>query len=157
MGLEILIEENAVAVLARTALEGKRDEIAEAAFRHGVLTREEAVIGSEPDIRVSLHRLGQQKRSEAAREGGGHRLGEDDPDMPAIARTRPFQGTAGTSFDRQASRKALASRRQLVSVEIGGDKSAAVVRQHGIDADRVAPTQMPVDRFVRHLPECLVE
>ena len=91
MGIETVVQEDAVAALPWAALQRQRNEIAEAAGRHGVLAREEPVVGLEPDIRVELHRLGDQMGAETAREGGGHRLGEEDPDMRAIARTRALE------------------------------------------------------------------
>ena len=66
--IELLVEEYAVAALPRAALQGKRDEVAESAFRYRVLAREESVVGVEAEIGVALHGLGQDMGAEAARE-----------------------------------------------------------------------------------------
>ena len=155
MGLESLVEKDAVAALPWTALQGQRDEIAEAARGYRVLAREEPVVRLEPDIRVALHRLGDQMGAETARESGGHRLGEEYPDMRAIARTRSLESRRHALRPAGFKESARVPSPVLL-VEIGGEKPAGIVRKHGIDADRVAAPQMPVDRFVRHLPERLV-
>ena len=155
MGIETVVQKDGVAALPWTALQGQRDEIAEAAGRHGVLAREEPVVGREPDIRVALHRLGDQMGAETACEGGGHRLGEENPDMPAVARTRAFESRRHI-LRATGVKKGARVPPPTRFVEVGGEKPAGVVRKHGIDADRVAAAQMLVDCLVRHLPERLV-
>ena len=88
---EALVEEHAVMSLARAALQGQRDEVAESVLGERVLARKESVVGFKTDVRVTLHRFGEQVRTEAAGEGRGHRLGEEDPDMPAVAGAGAFQ------------------------------------------------------------------
>ena len=155
MRLETIVEEETVAAFSRAALERQRDEIAKAAGRHGVLAREEPVVGLEPDIRVALHRLGDQMGAEAARDGGGHRLGEEDPDMPAIARTRSFEGRRHP-LRPAGFKESVRIPPPGLLVEVGGEKPTGIVGKHGIDADRVASAQMSVDRLVRHRRECLI-
>ncbi|MCY4377090.1 MAG: hypothetical protein OXC31_25310 [Spirochaetaceae bacterium] len=64
MRLEVVVQEHAVAGLARRVLQRQRDEVAEPAGRHGVLTGKQAVVGLESDVRVPFHRLGEEPGAE---------------------------------------------------------------------------------------------
>jgi hypothetical protein len=44
-GSKIFVEEQAIAQQARTMLQGQRSQVAEAARRHRVLARKEAIVG----------------------------------------------------------------------------------------------------------------
>ena len=154
MRRESVVEEQAVTPLARAALQGQRDEVSDPPVGQRVLARKEPVVGLEADVRVALHRLGQQMGAEAPGERRGHRLGEEHPDMAAIPRTRAFQ-RRGHALRPAGSKESARIRLPCLLVEIGGEKPAAAFRHHGIDADRVAAAQMSVDRLVSHRKEGL--
>ena len=154
-GFETLVEKEAVAAISRAVRKGQRDEVAEAAGWQGILAREKSVVGLEPNVGVALHGLGQEMGAETARKGGRHRLCEEGPDMPAIARTRPFQGRRNP-LRLAGGEKGLGIPPPCPLVEVGREKPAGVVGKHGIDADRVASSQVSVDHLVRHRQEGLI-
>ena len=78
------------AVEGRVLKGRETDEPVDQARRQAGARDVEPVVGLKPDIRIALHRLGDQMGAETARESGGHRLGEECPDMPAITRARSF-------------------------------------------------------------------
>jgi hypothetical protein len=61
-GIEVRVEEDRVPVVPRTSLEGKRDQVAEAASGHRVLVGEESVVGLHGELVPPGHRLGEQER-----------------------------------------------------------------------------------------------
>jgi hypothetical protein len=69
-GDKVVIDEDAVALVPRSLLQGQGDQIAEPSLRQRVLTREQAIIGVESDVGPLLHCLGKKVRSEAACQGG---------------------------------------------------------------------------------------
>ena len=75
--------------------------------------------------------------------------------MPAIARTRPFEGCR-YSLRPAGFQECGRIPPPGVSVEVGSEEPATVVAQHGIDAERMAPAQMPGDRLVRDRQESLI-
>ena len=85
MRLELVVDEHAVAALARPSLQRKRDEIAEAAARHRVLARKQSVVGLEADFWPAVHGSRQQHRCEAARLEGRDGVGKEKPDVAAAA------------------------------------------------------------------------
>src|SRR5882672_4668908 len=87
----VVVEEDAVAVIAAVFLQGQRDQIAESTVWQGVLIREEPVVRIETDVRPTLHRLGQDVRAELSRERGWHRLFEEQPHVAAPPRTRSLE------------------------------------------------------------------
>jgi hypothetical protein len=84
-GVTVLVQEDAVAVLAWTALQRQCDEIAETAVRERVLAGEQAVVGVQPDVGALLHRLGEQVRPEPPRQSGWQRIFEEQPDVTAAS------------------------------------------------------------------------
>lgn len=61
---EIVIEEDAVAILSGSALKWQGDQIAESARWHRVLARKEPIIRIEPKIGAAIHRCRDQERTE---------------------------------------------------------------------------------------------
>ena len=128
-----LIEKEAVAVLARFPLQRQGDQIAQSAFRERILAGEEAVIGVQADLRPALHGLRQQEGAHLARQRGRNWLGEEEPAVPAVARTRALQS------DRRLVGLACLQKRVGILqprrfVEVGGQEPTGFVGQHGIDA-----------------------
>src|SRR5262245_3917526 len=112
MRLELVIDENAVAVLARLPLQGQSDEIAEAAARHPVLAREQTVVGLEADFWPAVHSPRQQHRRETTCLEGWHRLGEKKPHMTAVAGPRALERRRHAELAaRRQERERIARRR----------------------------------------------
>ena len=148
-------------MLARPALQGQGDQIAEAAERHGVLARKEAIIGGEADFGAPLHRLRDHRRAELPGGPCGDRLGEEDPDMAAVAGSGPFEG-GGQRLSPGRCPATPGVVRPALLVEIGGKKPAGLVRQQRINAGdkiagaRIAAAQMLFDDVVRRRDEGLM-
>ena len=84
-GSKVLVHEHALAFAARLALQGQRDEVAEAAPGQRVLSGEEAVVGVEADLVAQRRRAREQGAPQAPRLCGRDRLREEDPDVRALA------------------------------------------------------------------------
>jgi hypothetical protein len=54
VGIEIVVEEQAVAPFTRLFLQGQRDQVAESALGQRVLVGKEAVVRIEPDVGASI-------------------------------------------------------------------------------------------------------
>src|SRR5262249_39459877 len=112
-----IVEEETVPRRARTMLQGKRDQVAETACRHTVLTREEPVVRRKADIRITLHRLSDEMRTEPTRDRGPNRKKTHTwPPCP----DRERSSTAGMPRAAHACRKAAES-----SVQVALSKSTA--------------------------------
>src|SRR5579872_3187667 len=98
MRAEILIEEDAVAIFPRPILQRERDQVAETAGRHRILTREEAAVRTEADIRVTIHSCRHEERAKPPCLGRWHGLGEEYPRMRTVARPGSFDGNWNTLF-----------------------------------------------------------
>ena len=125
--MEIIIEKDTVAILARPALEGQGDQIAEPARWHRVLAWKEPIIGIEADIGVTVHRRRDQKCTKASGIRRRYRLCEENPGVRAVSRLRSFDG------DRDAlCTRGVAERSDILYpgllVEIGSDEPASFVR-----------------------------
>ena len=77
MRLELVVDEHAVAGLARPSLQRQGDQVAETSARHRVLAREQPVVGLEADLRPAVHGSRQQHRREPACLEGGDGIGEE--------------------------------------------------------------------------------
>ena len=80
---EVVIEEDAVALLARSLLQRQGDQVPESSLRHRVLIRKETIVRIQADVRPALHRLGQDVRAQPARQRGRNGLLEEEPDVRA--------------------------------------------------------------------------
>ncbi len=135
---ELVVDEQAVAPLAGAPLQRQGDQVAEAAGRHGVLAREQPVVGGEPDLGPALHGRGEQRGAELARLARGDGPGEEDPDVPALARAGALEGgrdVPETTCFKVGERVA----RPVLAVEVGREEAAGLVRQQGIDAGHEVP------------------
>jgi hypothetical protein len=128
---EPVIDEDAVAVLARLLLQGKRDQIAEASPRKRVLVRKEAVVRIETDFGAAFHRLGQDVRTEPPRERGRDGLFEEEPHVTALAGARALDGGGKIQLTAR-----LRERRRILPpaslVEIRRQEEARLVEEHRI-------------------------
>src|SRR6202034_610138 len=73
-------------------LQRQRDEIAEASFRHRVLTWEETVVRIKAELVTPLHCLGENGCAKFSRQARGHRRIKENPDVAGPSRTRPVKG-----------------------------------------------------------------
>ena len=87
--------------------------------------------------------------TDTAGERGGHWFSEEDPHMPAVARSRPFE-CSRNRLGPTGSQEGLHVPSPRPPIEVGGEESAGVVHPDGIDADRVTAAQVRLDHFVRH-------
>ena len=158
----MLIDEGAVAVFARPVLKRQRDQIAEAAGRHRVLAREESVVRIKANIGTTIHRCGEEKRTEASGICRRNRLGEENPGVSPIAGARSFYGDTNAFCSRR-----ITERGDILHpgplVEIGGEEPTRLVWQHGIDAGIEIPRfarrlscEMPLEDIITDRDECLV-
>ena len=141
VGPEGIIEEDGVADLPRLPLEGKGDEVPEAAPGHRVLVREEPVVGLHPKPGAARHRLGEEEAADLPGDRGEHRFLEEEPRVRAVARARAFdRGGESDGAARLREREDVVGPGALV--EVDGEQVAALVAQEGIDADDVLPLQV---------------
>lgn len=158
MRLESVIDEDAVAGFARTTLQGQSDEVAEAAVGHGILIGEEAIIGLEAEVGGAFHGFGQDVRSQPAGQCCRDRLGEEDPDMAAVAGAGAFHRRRH-ALDPACLQEGGDVLTPGCLVEVGRQKPAGLVRKNGIDAHGEVlaigspATQMPGDHVVGHRQE----
>lgn len=96
-GLELIVEEHRVALLAGGVLERQRDEVAEAAPRQRILAWEEPVVGVHAQLVAPGHGLGDQVTAHPPRAHGRNRLREEEPDVGAVPRTRSLHGGRKTN------------------------------------------------------------
>src|SRR5215831_15403254 len=143
MRLELVVDEHAVAALARPSLQGERDEIAEAAAWHRVLARKQPVVGLEADLRPAVHGPRQQHRCEAACLVGRDGVGEEQPDVAAVAGARPLECGRNSELATLGQECESVARPALV-VEVDGEKAAGVVEQQRIDtSDEITAATVP--------------
>jgi hypothetical protein len=79
VGDQVIVDEQAVALLARSALQGKGDQAAESALGKSVLAWEEAIVAREPQLRTPFYGQGQQKRAQRTCGERQKRFGKEDP------------------------------------------------------------------------------
>ena len=153
MRLEPVVDEHAVAALARLLLQRHRDQIPESSLRQRVLIGKEPVVRVQSDVGSPLHRLGQQERAELARKCSRDGVCEEEPDMAATSRTGPLQRRRElqlTARLQERSRVLLPS----VLVEVNRKEEARLVLQHRVHAGHerlagvVVAGQVPADDVV---------
>ena len=158
----MLIDEDAVAVLARPVLKWQCDQITEAASWHRVLARKEPIIRIKANIGATIHRRGEEKRTKASGICRRNRLGEENPGVSTIARARSFYGDTNAFCPRRITERGDILHPGLL-VEIGGEEPACLVWQHGIDAGSEIPRfarrfscEMRAEDIITDRDECLV-
>jgi hypothetical protein len=150
---EVVIDEDAVRLVAGSLLQRQGDQVAESPLGQGVLIRKETVVGVQPDVRPMLHRFGEEVRPETTRQRGWDGVLEEQPHVSAAARSRSFEGGGKT----QASATLQEGRRVRLPtslVEVNSQEEAGFVEEHGVDArDKglirvVSARQMPANDVV---------
>ena len=131
------------------------DEVAETAARHGVLVREQPVVGGHAEPVSSRHRPGNQVAAHPAGRRGGHGRIEEEPGVRPVARARTFDrdGQSG-GLARAAERGDVLSPVPLV--EIHREKPARLVGEHGVDAGHVASPKVVQHHAVANREKRLV-
>ena len=81
----MLIHKQAVAVFLRLPLKRQGDQISKAAFRHGVLTGKQTVVGAKAQLMALRHSAGQEQAAQLACVCGGNRSFKEKPDMRAFS------------------------------------------------------------------------
>src|SRR5580692_11790984 len=103
--MKMFIDEGTVAVFARPVLKRQRNQIAEAADRHRVLAWEEPVVRIKTNIGTTIHRCGEEKRTEASGISRWNRLGEKNPGVSPIAGARSFYGDTNAFCPRRITER----------------------------------------------------
>jgi len=85
------VQEDGIARFAATSLQGKRDEVPEAALGKEVLTWKEPVVARQVDLCPSDHGFPQKNGSQPAGLRSSHGRGEEDPNVASGARSRSLQ------------------------------------------------------------------
>ena len=131
------------------------DEVAETAARHGVLVREQPIVGGHAEPVPPRHRPGNQVAAHPAGRRRGHGRIEEEPGVRPVARARTLDR------DGQSGGLACAAERGDVLspvplVEIHREKAARLVREHGVDAGHVASPKVVQDHAVANREKRLV-
>jgi hypothetical protein len=94
-----------------------------------------------------FHGLRQQSATHFAGEHGRDRRFEENPDMTAISRSRPFQirGNARALASREERQRILPP---CLLVEVRREKPTGFIKQERIDSYRLFPRQMLLNDFV---------
>src|SRR5208282_4947507 len=83
VGSQLVIYEDAVAVVPWSVLQRQRDQVAKPAGGHSVLAGKEPIVRFEAQIGAVFHRLGHQIGTELARLGCRYWFQKENPDMTA--------------------------------------------------------------------------
>ena len=130
---EIVVNEDAVPLVARPPLQGQGDQVPEASLWQCVLVREEPVVGVQPDFRPDFHRLREEVRPEPACERRRDGLLEEQPHVSATPGARALEGgdepQTSTASD-EGQRVGLPTG----LVEVGCQEATGLVHQERIDA-----------------------
>ena len=141
---ELVVHEQRVALLARAVLEWESNEVPEAAPGHGVLAREEPIVRCHAELMSPGHRLRDQMAAHLPREDRWDGGREEEPHVSSLAGAGALDGPGQTSAaaGRDERRHVLHPR---ALVEVGRQEPAALVVEHGVGADDVAPVEMVED------------
>ena len=153
--LELLVDEDAVSLLAGLVLERQRDQVAEAAPGHRVLVWEETVVGLHAELVAAAHRLGDEVAAHPSRDVRVYRRGEEEPRVCAVPRAGALDrdGYADGSAGFGKCGDVFLPR---ALVEIGSEKPAALILEERVDAHHVSALQVVDDDLVADRDEGLV-
>lgn len=90
VGVELFVNEDAIAFALSFPLEWQGYQVAESAFRNSRLSWEHAVVGIELDRFGAPHCFGDECASEVAGKLRAYRAVEEEPDMATVSRSRAF-------------------------------------------------------------------
>jgi len=145
--LEVRVEELSVVFGSRAFLQRQCDQVAEAALGHGVLIREETVVGIEAKLMTAFHRARQQQRPKLARNHSGHRPLKEDPYMPTFSGARSFQCRGHVAvMARLQERRSVFLPGLLVKVD--GKEPTGFIAKQRVDAESLLAREMIVDRLL---------
>src|SRR5260370_22265539 len=98
---------------ASGVLQRQSNQVTEATCGHVILAWKEPIIRLEPNVGAALHRLRDQMGAQLPGVGCGHRFGEKDPDMGAIAGAGTLKGCGNMLFS------ACCDKRQSITLPSG--------------------------------------
>ena len=104
IGIETPVNKHAVSCSASLSLQRQCHKIAESAFGHGVLVREQPVIGQERNLAVTVHGGIKYRIAHAPCLSRGDWRIKEYPHMCAIARARAFDIGRHIPFDTHADK-----------------------------------------------------
>lgn len=90
VGMELFVNEDAIAFALSFPLEWQGYQVAESAFRNSRLSWEHAVVDIELDRFGAPHCFGDEGASEVAGEFCAYGAVEEEPDMATVSRSRAF-------------------------------------------------------------------
>ena len=149
IGTEVLIHEDAVVLIPGRLLEGKGDQVSEAALRQGVLIGEKAVVRFEGQFMPSAHGTGQESRTELPRQACGKGIHKEEPGMRPVSGTGTLQGHGDAESVADFPERGAVPLPALL-VKINGQKVAQIVPAQGVEAgDNTSPQMRLDDLFVQ--------
>jgi hypothetical protein len=155
MGLESVVEELGVTDVASRTLERQGNQVPEPGARKNVLAGEQPVVGVDPERGTASHRGRQDHEPEPPCLRGRNRVGEEEPDMGAVARSG--------SLDRRVEAEGTTRNREglqigapRAAVEINRKQPATVIGKQRIDPDDLAPLKVREQLAVVESDERLV-
>ena len=140
VGSELLVEENAVARLARLLLKWQRNQIAEPASGQSVLVGKEPVIRIKPKFRPAFHGFCNQIGAEVPCYTRGDRFREEQPNVTARSRARALQRSR-KSQPLTSLVKCAGVLLPAIAIEIDSQEVAGLVRKHRVEANNEVTAQ----------------
>ena len=128
------VQEDGIARLTATSLQGKRDEVAKAALGKEVLARKESVVAPQVDLCPSDHSFTQKNGSQLAGLRSGHGRGEEDPSVASGARSRSLQRSRNAAHFGDCEECPCVETPTL-AVEVASQKPTGVVGEQRVDAE----------------------
>ena len=137
MRFEVFIEKHRVSEFARLRLKRQRDKVAKSTRGQDILIRKKPVIRGKRHRRVKRGCLRHDESAKSPRHQRRHRFAEEDPCMPAVARTRTLDGDINFHFPRGVpiSKDILLP---ALAIEVRREKHAGVVLADRISADHAS-------------------
>lgn len=149
IGCKILINKHASSLLAGLFLQGKGNQVAESTLGQGVLVGKKTIITRKGYLPGAVADAADQGCAKLAGLAGRNRIGKEDPDMPAVSRTRDFEGRRNMQFAAGLHDGAgvFASVRL---VEISSQEKAGVIGQEWVNPDGMFSGQVVKEYLISH-------
>src|SRR4051794_35556862 len=113
-------------------LQWKGDQIPEPTNRHGVLTGKEPIVGVEPNVGASFHGFRDQKGAQTAGLCRRDWFGKEDPNVPAVARTRSLKDRGNSFLSARRHERASVSL-PILLIKVSHQKPTRCIREKGVD------------------------